>query len=426
MRNAIALSVLVVSLAMAQQSEIEAWNEVTKDINNVNFKKALDDLDLWKQKYADSTYKNDRDALYVQVYAATNQPAKALDTATPLIRGDLAAKFSGAAGQPTILRLLYNAAWAISRIPDPDPNEITTGDKAARELLAWDQPLPGVPTAKWEEAKTDMQAKASAALLYLAMLPGVRAMTKQPPDCEAAETAYTKALNIYPDKSVVSWELARALTCEAKQMPAKVNAAIYEFERAAMIDPTLGGARSDPKQVRSFADNTYIKFHGSDEGLEQIRQQAKRLPLPPADFTIQSADDVAEAKRKAFAEAHPQIALWMTIKDALSQPNGEQYFNDELKGSGVPQLTGELIEAKPACRPRELLVAVSTPDANQPVIPEIRLKLDKPLAGKPEPGTEFHWQGVPSAFSAKPFLLTMDAETTGIEGLKTAPCGVRR
>jgi len=426
MQKLIAISVFVVSIAGAQQNEIEVWNDVTKDINTANFRKALDDLDLWKQKYRDSSFRNDRDALYVQAYAATNQPAKALDTATLLIQGDLNATFAGAAGMPTILRLLYNASWAISHIPDPTPDEIAAGDKAAHELLAWDQPLPGVTAAKWEEAKADMQAKASAALLYLAMLPGMRAMATQPPDCAGAEAAYTKALNVYPDKSVLSWELARALTCEAKDTPDKVIAAIYEFERAAAIDPSLGGARNDPKQVQSYADNAYIKFHGSDDGLEQIKQEAKRMPLPPADFTIQSANEIAEAKSKDFADAHPQIALWMAIKAALLQPNGEQYFDQKLKGYAVPQLTGKLVEAKPACRPRELLVAVPTPDAAKSPAPEIQLKLDKPLAGKLEPGTDLRWEGVPSAFSGDPFLLTMDAETTKIGGLKTAPCGPHR
>jgi len=40
-----------------------------------------------------------------------------------------------------------------------------------------------------------------------------------------------------------------------------------------------------------------------------------------------------------------------------------------------------------------------------------------------EPNTEFHWQGVPSAFAMAPFMLTMETETAKIEGLKTTPCG---
>jgi hypothetical protein len=120
--------------------------------------------------------------------------------------------------------------------------------------------------------------------------------------------------------------------------------------------------------------------------------------------------------------ANPQLALWMKIKGALSDAGGEQYFESELKDSAVPQLRGVLLEAKPACRPRELTVAVPLPDSQQTLRPEIRLRLDKPLTGKPESNQEFHWEGVPSAFSKDPFLLTMDTQAAKIEGLKTAAC----
>ena len=97
---------------------------------------------------------------------------------------------------------------------------------------------------------------------------------------------------------------------------------------------------------------------------------------------------------------------------------------DQLKDSQVPQLRGVLIEAKPACHPKELIVAVPLPDAQQSLRPEIRLVLDKTLTGKPELNQEFHWEGVPTAFRKDPFLLTMDTDTAKIEGLKTVPCTV--
>ena len=80
------------------------------------------------------------------------------------------------------------------------------------------------------------------------------------------------------------------------------------------------------------------------------------------------------------------------------------------------------MEATPECRPKELLVAVPLPDAHQSAQIEIRLKLDKPLAGKPDLKTEFQWEGVPSAFTREPFLLTMDVETSKLQGLTTTPC----
>jgi hypothetical protein len=430
MRRAIACVLFSIALAAAQdggkqfrQGEFDSYSKVDKALNSNQFPEAVNAIDAWKQMYPDSEYKDEREALFAQAYAGLNEPAKALDAAMPLLARDLSSVFPGPSGQPVILRLLYSASWAITRIPNPSPEELSAAEKAARELLAWDRPLPGVAADKWAAARADMKDKASAALLYLAMLPGNQAIAKQPPDCAAAEAAYTKALASYPDKSVVSYELARALSCETKDAPDKAAQAIYEFERAAVVDATLGGARSDPRQVQGYADNVYVKFHGSDEGLAGLKQSAKLSPLPPTGFTIKSAADLAEEKRAALEAANPQLALWLRIKTALSQADGGEYFESGLKGAGVPQLQGRLLESRPACRPRELVVGVPLPDSSQALAPEITLKLTKPLSGKPETGQDVRWQGVPSAFNQHPFMLTMDAEPGNIEGLKVVPCG---
>ena len=251
-------------------------------------------------------------------------------------------------------------------------------------------------------------------------------MAKQPQDCTAAEEAYSKALRDFPDKSILSYELARALTCGAKEKPEKASLAIYEFERAAVIDPTLGGARRDPKQVAAFADNAYVKFHGSDEGLAQVKDLAKHGPFPPEGFVIKSSAAIAEEKQAAFDAANPQIALWVKIRTALLQPDGEQYFETGLKGTAVPQLSGKLVEARPSCNPRELMIAVPTPDAADASRAEIEVKPARPLRGKPESGQSVKWQGVPVAFSKEPFLLTMQAETATLEGVKLTPCTAGR
>ena len=117
--------------------------------------------------------------------------------------------------------------------------------------------------------------------------------------------------------------------------------------------------------------------------------------------------------------------MWLKIKGALCDTNGEQYFQGSLKGTGIPKLKGTVVEGKPACRSKELLVAVPEPNQQGAPRPEIALKLDAPLTGKPTPGTEIQWdQGVPSAFVKEPaFMLTMDTEKAKIEGLKVTPCG---
>jgi hypothetical protein len=418
----IAVLCLVAAAAEKQLTpgESEVYNEVVKDLGANDFAKAMTDLDTWRQRYPDSDFKDERTAFYIQTYAGASQPSKALDAAGELLSKDLNL------AQAAIIRVLYSAVWAISQIPNPTPAELIVGDKAAHQLLDYDQPLPGVSAEKWAEVRTDMRDKAKATLLYLAMLPGIQAMAKQPPDCPAAELAYRKALADYPDKTALSYELGRALTCEAKTMPEKQAPAVYEFLRASTIDPTLGDPRNDKKKIQTYADNAYVRLHGSDEGLEQLRQQVKQSALPPADFQIATAIEIDKVKQAEFEKDNPQLALWMKIKGALSDNNGEQYFDSQLKDTALPQLTGMLVEPKPECRPKELLVAVVLPDASQPARAEITLKLDKALSGKPELNTEVRWEGVPSAFTREPFMLTMDAETNRIVGLKITPCTVRK
>ena len=84
-------------------------------------------------------------------------------------------------------------------------------------------------------------------------------------------------------------------------------------------------------------------------------------------------------------------------------------------------LVGVVMEAKPACHTKELTVGIKAPGKDTPDA-EILLKFDKSLNGKPEVPAEIQFEGVPSAFSANPFLLTMDADAAKVTGLRVTPC----
>jgi len=406
--------VCLAGAVFAQQlkdGEFEPYDLAIKDLNAGAFTKALDDLNFWKDKFPASELSDARIAFYVQTYTGLNQPEKALDAAQSLLAKDLKAAFPGTNGQAMIIRLLYNATWAISHTASPTPEQLACGDKAARELMAYDDPLPGVAADKWAQARADMKDKAAAALLYIDMLPGIQAMAKRPPDCPVAEAAYLKALSAHPDKAAISYELGRALNCQGK-----VPQAIYEFERAAVTDPGLG------EKVRAFADSAYTKFHGSDEGLAELKKQVKQSFLPPDGFNIKTAAEIAAEKQAEFDKDHPELTLWHTIRDSLTGDNAAQFFDSQLKDAELPKLKGTLVEAKPACRPRELSVAIEGAKA------QVLLKLAKPMAGKPEPGAEIEWtRSVGASFTAQPFLLTLDADAGKIDGLRLTACApVRR
>lgn len=404
------------------RAEYDMYVEVGKDIAANNFTKALTDLDAWKNKYPQTDYANQRTVLYAQAYNGAKQPAKALEVAAEILDKDLNAAFPTPAEARDALTLLFTATVAIQQIPDPTPAQIATGEKAARALLSFDRKPEGTDDAAWNSAKTQLQNAAKQGLLFTSVIPGNQALAKK--DCDTAVSVYSKALTDNPQNAFVAYSLGQAYNCVRQKDPSKTDEvypkAIYEFVRAMVIDPSLGGTQ-DGKKIADSITKIYINYHGSEEGLDKLKEQAKASPLPPDGFVIESATAAANRKQKEFSEKYPQLALWLGIKSQLASPQGEQYFATSMKDAAVPKLKGNVVEGKPACRSKEILVSVPEPDEKGAPQAVITLKLDTALTGKPEPG-EIQFEGVPTAFKADPFMLTMDTEKAKIEGLKVSAC----
>lgn len=411
------------------QGEYDIYNQVLKDTDPA---KQIQDLNTWTQKYPESDYKNDdRPYLYLQAYNKAKQPVKVLEIGDQLMSKGLNTLYKN---NQQILTILFTVCVNLAAIPTPTPAQFDTGAKASKALQEFiptfftpaNKPA-GASDADWTQARTTMEKVARDTMMFIATKPGADAMnkyttSKDPNDCVTAEAAYRKALEQFSDSPGIAYQLGRALRCQQAASPDKVPQAIYEFARAAAIDPTLGGTM-DAKALQTYLENAYSGYHGSLDGLEQLKQQAKSSPLPPAGFTIETATAISAKKQAEFEQSNPQLALWMKVKGALADTNGEQYFATTLKDSAVPKLKGTLVEGKPACRSKELLIAVPEPNQQGTLLPEITLKLDAALTGKPDTGVEIQWEGVPTAFTKDPaFMLTMDTDKAKIEGLHVTPC----
>ena len=417
-----------------KEGEYEIVTQSYKDVGDAA--KELVDLDTWAQKFPDSDYKDDRGYLYVQACLKLNQPAKVLEYGSQLMSRDLSAIFNGTgteqlAGLPiklTMLNVLYSVALNAAALPGATPDQLALGGRAARALVEFapkyftpENRTASQTEAAWAAARADVMSKASTAMVAIALKPGLEAQQKK--DCPGQESAFSKALGDYPESGAAAYQMGVALlSCEAGN-PDKVSQGLWEIARASSMDPAKSGM--DPKDlpgIETYLKKVYARIHGSEEGIEKLKQQAAGSPVPPAGFKIQSSADIALEKQAEFDHTNPQLALWMKIRSQLADTNGDQYFQGQLKDAAVPQLTGTLVEAKPACHPKELLVAVPMPDAPKPFKAEITLKLDKPLGGKPELESEFRWEGVPTAFTKDPMMLTMDTDTVKLGSLKTVPC----
>jgi hypothetical protein len=400
--------------AYKDHGEYELFSEATKQLAANNHAKALESIQAWSAKYPESNYDDERRMLAVQAYSAVKEPGKAIDAAAPLLDRKLETLPGGPA---SIVRLLYSVIAAVPQVPDATDKQLASAAKAARALDAFDKTPDGVTPEAWAQARADLRKAAASTLLHIALLPVTRALKTK--DCASAESGARAALESHPNSAQASWYLASAQLCSSTQDPANVSAALYGFARAAALP--AAAAMVDPKwqqsTVEPYLRKLYTQYHGDDpDGLRELKELAARQPLPPQGFLVKSAAEVEQAKNEAFASTHPELALWMKIHSALSAPNGEEYFAAELKDAAVPLLAGVLVEAKPACRPAELLIAIKSPESS------VRLQLSKPLAGRVEPNQDVRWEGVATGFRKDPFLLTMDAETSKVYGLKVARC----
>jgi hypothetical protein len=402
--------------------EYELYDSAAKALGAQNFTKAIADLDAWKQKAAESDYAAERSVLYIQAYSGAKQFDKVLTESAALMAKDLDSQFPDPkTGPGQVLQALVHTSGAVQGIPQPSQAQLDTAQKAATMLKSYNRKPEGLADAQWAQAKDGLAKAADAALMYVAVVPGANALAKN--DCETAQNLLSRAVGAYPNNAYIAYQLGQAYRCTIKATPAKMEEyqpkAIYQFIRALVIDPSLGGTQ-DAKKMTDMLTNTYVNYHGGSEGLEELKASAKSMPLPPANFTIESATKIADKKQKEFESKYPQLAMWLGIKSQLAGAEGPAYFESQLKNAAVPKLKGMVVEGKPACRSKELLVSVPEPNqANAQTV--ITLKLDTALTGKPTAG-EIQWEGVPSAFTADPFMLTMDTEKTKIEGLQVTPC----
>lgn len=381
------------------QGEYDLFNSYTKETDPA---KKLQYLNQWVEKYPESDYQEEQ----LRFYSDLNQPLKVLDLGGKILAKD-----------PKNFAALSLITANVRNLPNATPDQLALGQKAAQTLIDnLDSLKPAaVSEDAWKQAKPGVEKLGKDTLLYITMKPGADAEQKK--DYTTAEQAYTKALQQYPDSADIAYRLGSVLV--SQRNPDKFPQAIYEIARAVAMDPAKGGLPQQTRtQVEAYLDKIYTQYHGADDaGLKQLKTLALMSPLPPAGFKIETVQEIAARKAEQFKKDNPQLALWMGIKGQLSDTNGDQYFESEVKNADIPKLKGTLVDAKPACRSKELTVALS--DATHA---EVTLKLDMALTGKPKTGTEIQFKGVPSAFVKDPFMLTMDTERASLEGVETEAC----
>ncbi|HLJ15047.1 MAG TPA: hypothetical protein VKV15_11160 [Bryobacteraceae bacterium] len=398
------------------RAEYDLEDSAAKDTNPTT---RLQKLDQWKAKYPTTEFSMLRLELYLATYNQLNRPKEAFATAKELLAAD-----------PNNIRALSALVYSVFFLNPPSNDDLATAEKAAHQILdnldtlfAADKKPAGMGEDAWQKNKKDVQILAQQRLGWIAWT------EKNYPK---AETEFLKALQLDPNASQVDYWLGGTLLAEKDFN--KYSAAFFYFARAASYEGTGSLNAAGRQQVLQYLQKVYTDYHGSQDGLDQLLAQAKTTPTPPADFKVLSKVDIAKAKLQQEQQeeaSHPMLTLWKNIKAALTAPDGDTYFNMNMKdallpggANGVNQFKGKLISETPAVHPKELILSIENGTT-----PDCKLKMDSPLPGKMEPGAVLSFSGVAKEYTKDPFMVTFEVEKSkleGWEGKNAAPARPRR
>ncbi len=337
--------------------------------------KKLDLLHQWEQKYPDSDFKGTRD---LQIAQAESQiAAKALQ-------------------------------------PNASPADIAAAQKAAQDLadnlgkyMAPENKPAAATDAQWTQAKSQIEQQAHAALaaVYVANK-----------DDAKAEAEYRKILAMDPNSAATAYQLG-ILIYKSKNV-ARFPEAFFWIARSIEITGPEALTASGKAAADKYLQQAYAGYHGDATGLDDLKKVAMTATALPPDLKIKSIQEIETEKAgdaAAFSAAHPDIALWRQIRDALKADGGDAYFT-QVKGSEIPpqdgafkMFTGKVI-SQPT--PKEVLLNLDNPAG------DVTLRFPDALKGTPlDPGTEVKFKGVVEEFTKEPYNLVLSVDKDDVEGI---------
>ena len=308
----------------------------------------------------------------------------------------------------------------------PDGADLQAGTKAAQQLirglgdyfndsLRSLPPLAQTSAAEWTKMRTTSEMQAHALLAYAAMKKN---------DDATAEAEYRHVLTIDPTQAGTSYQFGALLIHEmaVSKNFARFPEALYQLARSlAVTGPNALPTAGRDAATKALKTN-YVNYHGDTSGMDGLIAQAAGSVFPPDNFQLLSAPQIANQEQQehdAWAQQHPDLNIWETIKDTLDQ-QGDAYFSAGLKGVGLPPTADykgpDMFKGTVVSVPSPKQILVSIDNAAGDAI----LKLDETLKGDLPPGTELHFKGVVDAWTKSPsYILTLEIldPKTDIAGL---------
>ena len=171
------------------------------------------------------------------------------------------------------------------------------------------------------------------------------------------------------------------------------------------------GAGKD--QIAKFGKSKYNKYHGSDEGWNDLMAKAATATLPTGHFTITQV--CAANSRRAVCRSiedeeieEMSFAEWQLCLSEGTPEDADKVWS-VLKGKPL-QMVAHIISIDSSSKTTTKLQLAGSEDDVDAKRADIDLTMTAAIPAKqmPKEDTDFQFEGTPVSYVAKPFVMTMN------------------
>ena len=340
---------------------------------------AISGLEAFLAQYPNSVMKEDALELLMGAYQQTGNQAKVIDAANRLLTAN-----------PNNVRALALLAYS-ERAAQKWADAKGHAERGLQALTTMTKP-DGVSEADFQKQKTQLGALLDSVAGFSAL---------QLKDNATAEKDLRAAVEADPNNVENVYPLALAsLTATPEN---DVNG-LFFIARAVNLVKDPGGKA----QITKFGHAKYVKYHGSEEGWNELLALTATTPLPPAGFTIKAYVPPTPAEQaadlvKSKAPKDMSFAEWEMVLSAGAPADTDKVWS-AIKGVAL-QMEGTVIKASST----ELQIAASEDDI-QAKRADVVVTMGGTIPAKlmPAEGSTLDFEGTPVSYTPSPFVMTME------------------
>ncbi len=367
------------------------YNAYTSALNAPDLPAKIQGFESFIQKFPNSAFKEDALEFLMNAYQQTNNLQKTVETGKAIL-----------AVNPNNIRALallaYFARASAEAGQNPQQNITdarTYGEQGLKAIQSTTKPE-GVSDEDFNKLKTQTTIIFNGAVGFAAM---------QAKDYATAAKYLQAAIDLEPSTAESLHNLYPLAVADLEQSPMN-PAGLWYMARAANFSKANAAGYA---AITKYGRARYIKYHGGDDGWDQLLAQAAAATsnAVPKGFAIAPAPSPAEQAAKLAATVDPKkmdFGQWELVLSAGDAATQEKVWS-QIKGIGVP-FAAVVIESS-----KTKLSLAATADAIEQKRADVTVTMTGPIPAtmmsKVAAGQEVQLVAKPDSYIANPFMMQM-------------------